>query len=85
MKSAVFERQQGQYAAALETVSTALSEFPKFAKLYMIRGQIRLTEKQFFFTFGPLGPQFSLTCKSAWCRTKNNILNLITIFLISAF
>jgi pre-mRNA-processing factor 6 len=38
MKSAVFERQQGQYAAALETVSTALSEFPKFAKLYMIRG-----------------------------------------------
>ncbi|KAL4073169.1 PRP1 splicing factor, N-terminal-domain-containing protein [Scleroderma yunnanense] len=40
MKSAVFERQQGQYTAALETVSTALTKFPKFAKLYMIQGQI---------------------------------------------
>jgi len=40
MKSAVFERQQGQYAAALETVSVALTKFPKFAKLYMIQGQI---------------------------------------------
>lgn len=40
MKSAVFERQQGRYDVALETVSTALSKFPKFAKLYMIQGQI---------------------------------------------
>ena len=45
MKSAVFERQQGQYAAALETVSTALAKFPKFAKLYMIQGQIHQVQK----------------------------------------
>lgn len=47
MKSAVFERQQGQYAAALETVSTALFKFPKFAKLYMIQGQIQQMQKNF--------------------------------------
>jgi len=40
MKSAVFERQQGRYDVALETVSNALSKFSKFAKLYMIQGQI---------------------------------------------
>ncbi|CAA7262736.1 unnamed protein product [Cyclocybe aegerita] len=40
MKSAVFERQQGQLSAALETLETALKKFPKFAKLYMIQGQI---------------------------------------------
>ncbi|CAA7269716.1 unnamed protein product [Cyclocybe aegerita] len=40
MKSAVFERQQDQLSAALETLETALKKFPKFAKLYMIQGQI---------------------------------------------
>ena len=40
MKSAVFERQQGRYDPALEVVSAALSKYPKFAKLYMIQGQI---------------------------------------------
>ena len=40
MKSAVFERQQGQTELALKTVSTALAKYPKFAKLYMIQGQI---------------------------------------------
>ncbi|PPQ71171.1 hypothetical protein CVT26_011032 [Gymnopilus dilepis] len=40
MKSAVFERQQGQIETALETLATALKKFPKFAKLYMIQGQI---------------------------------------------
>jgi len=40
MKSAVFERQQGQAELALKTVSTALSKYPKFAKLYIIQGQI---------------------------------------------
>ncbi|KAJ6599323.1 PRP1 splicing factor, N-terminal-domain-containing protein [Mycena vulgaris] len=40
MKSAVFERQQGQLDAALETLATALTKFPKFAKLYMMQGQI---------------------------------------------
>ncbi|KAF9546672.1 hypothetical protein CPC08DRAFT_648976 [Agrocybe pediades] len=40
MKSAVFERQQGQTSTALETLATALKKFPKFAKLYMIQGQI---------------------------------------------
>ena len=40
MKSAVFERQQGQLDTALATLTMALSKFPKFAKLYMIQGQI---------------------------------------------
>ncbi|KAK0440011.1 PRP1 splicing factor, N-terminal-domain-containing protein [Desarmillaria tabescens] len=40
MKSAVFERQQGQIDEALKTLSTALKKFPKFAKLYMVQGQI---------------------------------------------
>ncbi|KAG6816969.1 hypothetical protein H0H87_001284 [Tephrocybe sp. NHM501043] len=45
MKSAVFERQQGQIFMALETVSAALVKFPKFAKLYMIQGQIHESQK----------------------------------------
>ncbi|KAH9933150.1 PRP1 splicing factor, N-terminal-domain-containing protein [Epithele typhae] len=40
MKSAVFERQQGQLSTALETLETAIKKYPKFAKLYMIQGQI---------------------------------------------
>lgn len=45
MKSAVFERQQGQLDIALETLGTALKKFPKFAKLYMIQGQIYQDKK----------------------------------------
>ncbi|KAF9486850.1 TPR-like protein [Pleurotus eryngii] len=40
MKSAAFERQQGQLDLALETLKTPLAKFPKFAKFYMIQGQI---------------------------------------------
>ena len=40
MNSAVFERQQGQSELALKTVTTALSKYPKLAKLYMVQGQI---------------------------------------------
>lgn len=40
MKSAVFERQQGELDTALATLSTALTKYPKYAKLYMIQGQI---------------------------------------------
>jgi pre-mRNA-processing factor 6 len=47
MKSAVFERQQGQDSVALETLETALSKFPKFAKLYMIQGQIHQFQKNY--------------------------------------
>ncbi|KAJ7499175.1 PRP1 splicing factor, N-terminal-domain-containing protein [Mycena latifolia] len=47
MKSAVFERQQGQLDAALETLATALTKFPKFAKLYMIQGQILQSQQNF--------------------------------------
>ncbi|KAL0574605.1 U4/U6 x U5 tri-snRNP complex subunit Prp1 [Marasmius crinis-equi] len=47
MKSAVFERQQGQAAAALETLAAAIKKFPKFAKLYMIQGQIHQDQKNF--------------------------------------
>ncbi|KAF8876393.1 hypothetical protein BD779DRAFT_1475648 [Infundibulicybe gibba] len=45
MKSAVFERQQGQLSTALETLAAALTKFPKFAKLYMIQGQIYQSQK----------------------------------------
>lgn len=47
MKSAVFERQQGHASMALETLKTALTKFPKFAKLYMIQGQIHQAQKNF--------------------------------------
>ncbi|KAK7690203.1 hypothetical protein QCA50_006854 [Cerrena zonata] len=47
MKSAVFERQQGQIQAALETLETALKKYPKFPKLYMIQGQIYQSQKKF--------------------------------------
>ncbi|KAF7767988.1 hypothetical protein Agabi119p4_7231 [Agaricus bisporus var. burnettii] len=40
MKSAVFERQLGQYADALQTLETALTKFPKFPKFYIMQGQI---------------------------------------------
>jgi tetratricopeptide (TPR) repeat protein len=40
MKAAVFERQQGNIDVALTTVNTALTKYPKFAKFYMIKGQI---------------------------------------------
>ncbi|TDL17207.1 hypothetical protein BD410DRAFT_730230 [Rickenella mellea] len=40
MKAAVFERQQGQITTALSLLDTALTKYPKFAKLYMIKGQI---------------------------------------------
>ncbi|KAI0038793.1 hypothetical protein FA95DRAFT_1684509 [Auriscalpium vulgare] len=47
MKSAVFERQNGQSDLALETLSLALKKFPKFAKLYMIQGQIHQARKNY--------------------------------------
>jgi pre-mRNA-processing factor 6 len=47
MKSAVFERQRGQLDMALETLSIALSKFPKFAKLYMIQGQIHQSQNNY--------------------------------------
>ncbi|ETW81496.1 hypothetical protein HETIRDRAFT_383832 [Heterobasidion irregulare TC 32-1] len=47
MKSAVFERQHGQFETALSTVATALAKYPKFGKLYMIQGQIHQAQKNF--------------------------------------
>lgn len=47
MKSAVFERQQGQTSTALETLSIALKKYPKFAKLYMIQGQIYQSQQNY--------------------------------------
>ncbi|KZT22173.1 hypothetical protein NEOLEDRAFT_1164255 [Neolentinus lepideus HHB14362 ss-1] len=47
MKSAVFERQHGQTSLALEILATALTKFPKFAKLYMIQGQIHQDQKNY--------------------------------------
>ena len=40
MKAVVFERQQGQIEVALSILEEALKKYPKFAKLYMIQGQI---------------------------------------------
>ena len=47
MKSAVFERQQGQIDTALETLAAAIKKYPKFAKLYMIQGQIHQDRKNY--------------------------------------
>ncbi|KAG8932561.1 hypothetical protein FRC02_000939 [Tulasnella sp. 418] len=43
MKSAVFERQQGQLQQALTTINAGLAKYPSFAKLHMMKGQV-LTE-----------------------------------------
>jgi pre-mRNA-processing factor 6 len=47
MKSAVFERQQGHLDQALTTISTALTKFPKFGKLYMMQGQIHQSRNNY--------------------------------------
>lgn len=47
MKSAVFERQQNEIDTALSILETALSKYPKFAKLYMIQGQIHQARKKY--------------------------------------
>jgi len=47
MKSAVFERQQGQISTALNTLAIALSKYPKFAKLHIIQGQIHQARKDY--------------------------------------
>jgi tetratricopeptide (TPR) repeat protein len=47
MKSAVFERQRGLISTALDTLSKALAKFPRFAKLYMIQGQIHQSQKDY--------------------------------------
>lgn len=47
MKSAVFERQQGQLAEALETVEAGLKKYPTFPKLHMLKGQILTDAKDF--------------------------------------
>jgi pre-mRNA-processing factor 6 len=40
MKSAVLERQLGKLDEALSTLEQAITKFPQFDKLHMIRGQI---------------------------------------------
>ena len=47
MKAVVFERQQGQLDAALSTLEEAITKFPKFAKLYMIQGQIHQSKQNY--------------------------------------
>ncbi|KAM6499032.1 PRP1 splicing factor, N-terminal domain containing protein [Amanita muscaria] len=46
MKSAVFERNQDRLDDALTLISDALQKFAKFAKLYMIQGQIHQSRKR---------------------------------------
>jgi len=47
MKSAVFERQQGNIDVALNLLEDALKSYPKFGKLYMIKGQILQAQKKY--------------------------------------
>src|SRR5258706_13703591 len=47
MKSAVFERQQGNIDIALSLLEEGLKSYPKFGKLYMIKGQILQTQKKY--------------------------------------
>ncbi|KAF8639331.1 hypothetical protein AX17_001579 [Amanita inopinata Kibby_2008] len=47
MKAIVFERQQGQLDVALQMLEEALRKFPKFAKLYMIQGQIHQSSRNY--------------------------------------
>lgn len=47
MKSAVFERQQGEIPTALSILEAALKKYPKFAKLYMIQGQIHQSQANY--------------------------------------
>lgn len=47
MKSAVFERQQGQLPTALSILEVALKRYPKFAKFYMIQGQIHQSNNNY--------------------------------------
>ncbi|KAF8324232.1 PRP1 splicing factor, N-terminal-domain-containing protein [Amanita rubescens] len=47
MKAVVFERQQGQLDTALSTLEEAITKFPKFAKLYMIQGQIHQSKQNY--------------------------------------
>ena len=44
MKSALLERQNKEYAAALDLIQQGLDEYPKFPKLYMMAGQIYSNE-----------------------------------------
>lgn len=47
MKSAVFERQQGNIDIALNLLEDGLKSYPKYGKLYMIKGQILQTQKKY--------------------------------------
>jgi tetratricopeptide (TPR) repeat protein len=47
MKSAVFERQQGNIDVALSLLEDGLKSYPKFGKLYMIKGQILQAQKKY--------------------------------------
>jgi len=47
MKSAVFERQQGNIDVALNLVEDGLKSYPKVGKLYMIKGQILQSQKKY--------------------------------------
>jgi pre-mRNA-processing factor 6 len=48
MKAAVFERRQGHLDQALTTISTALTKFPKFGKLYTMQGRIQQSRNNYF-------------------------------------
>jgi pre-mRNA-processing factor 6 len=47
MKSAVFERQQDNIPEALALLSKAIKRYLKFAKFYMIQGQIHQSRKDY--------------------------------------
>ncbi|KAI9097297.1 PRP1 splicing factor, N-terminal-domain-containing protein [Phlyctochytrium arcticum] len=45
MKAALLERQLGQFDAALDLLKEGIAQFPQFAKLWMMKGQIEHLEK----------------------------------------
>src|ERR1700722_278698 len=47
MKSAAFERQNGELEQALSILDAAIPKFPRAAKLYMIQGQIHQDRRDY--------------------------------------
>ena len=47
MKSTVFERQQGNIDLALNLLEDGLKSYPRYGKLYMIKGQILQAQKKY--------------------------------------
>jgi len=68
MKSAILERELGDYTLALEYLETALSQYPTFEKLYMIKAGIQEKiedDRNVRETFA-IGCKECRTCETLW-------------------